>query len=109
MINLHTNVHMSSFSGSLVIGTKWEDKYKFHAVTKFMVYVQAREKWTQWGGTVIYFIIASRLTDGAHPPSYPMGMVALLLRVKRLEREANNSPPFSTTVTNVRSYTSSPY
>jgi hypothetical protein len=46
--------------------------------------------------------------SGAHPASYPMGTRALSVVVKRLEREADHSPPSSAEVKHAWSYTSTP-
>jgi hypothetical protein len=44
--------------------------------------------------------------SGAHPASYPMGTGGSFLEVKRLEHEADHSPPASAEVKNIWTYTS---
>jgi hypothetical protein len=46
--------------------------------------------------------------SGAHPASYPMGIRAVSLGVKRPGYEADHSPPSSAEVKNAWSYTSTP-
>jgi hypothetical protein len=46
--------------------------------------------------------------SGAHPASYPMGIVDSFLGVKRPGREADHSGPSSAEVKNAWSYTSTP-